>query len=1038
MSSIALGAIHAQRAGTQAESPKPPPPRDATRFSALGTGGPSDWEHFGAAEEVDDEELFAPKKDGRQGVPVQLDSVEVPPQVSPPQTEGEWPTPPVQPITTSMLNRDSYQPTPPPNPLGQQPPSQPPLHDDNRNDATITAHSLHTQQGFVMGDAMIAPLRVSRPSSQRNTPAQQQARHQPPPPAEGNFSISNSVPAAPLIDPQTHAALAAELKEKGESLERLRADSEKEKANLHAEVEQLKVVLETTKTHAKYERNVLTEQIDTMTVAAEQAKTHSDALTKEKDSTIERLKEDGEGKTDTINEKDAEITRLREELKTKEETIARGLTLVDDLKRQVEVKDGEIGNLKQQIENNQTAERLANDLRKQLEAEKSKEVPKPTPGMLIPDLDSWYAGSLERYIAMLRHEAHESVVENKIKVFTGFLRAESTARGIDYYSAPPPQTTQQQMSVQPLPVSQADHVASSNERDLKVQVPLAEPYNEDDTQYSPGGRPIVQHRPTVKSEEPPRSQQLSNVSSHAAAILTPTSSQEEGFSKVPAPVQSAPAEQSQYKAYVPTNVTQSDFGQTVHRQSVSSATPPALNPTLSYGNKKDEVFFGASSANRSLPSRPNTGGGATPDAFVPAPLSLQRPPTLAAKAPPNSGSAERLKSLLPGKVGVPLPNPQLEAVRKKLSSVPAETPSPVELTTTWEKSAALARKKNDAVRRKRQEESEEQTDQLFNDHEISYADIAVIEDEFKERELKLKAEEDRDEYKSYVEAVFDPVYNGLQEQIKELMELYIEVESLLSVAVSGRQGFEGSDAPLTETCLKLMEDLFEEIEQRHEKVDASVAERDKRYKKTEIQPLYAAGNITKMKQVEKHFADAEKDAALRARDEKAARVEDFVRMVESTVIAAVGVEQQEIQDIIEATRDLPPSPDNDGLMTHAKQTVLALGNSSKALLQLLNDIEIDIGGLILEGQLAAAKAEKQTDKALALEKQIADREKGLKDEFLRKESVLDQDREVIEEVIKAKGNQPAEGGGVELSEEELKKQRLSKALEEAKRRNGDL
>jgi hypothetical protein len=387
---------------------------------------------------------------------------------------------------------------------------------------------------------------------------------------------------------------------------------------------------------------------------------------------------------------------------------------------------------------------------------------------------------------------------------------------------------------------------------------------------------------------------------------------------------------------------------------------------------------------------------------------------------------------------VPLPNPQLEAVRKKLSSVSVETPSPIELTTTWEKSAALTRKKNDAARRKRQEESEEQTDQLFNDHEISYADIAVIEDEFKERELKLKAEEDRDEYKSYVEAVFDPVYNGLQEQIKELMELYIEVESLLSVAVSGRQGFEGSDAPLTETCLKLMEDLFEEIEQRHEKVDASVAERDKRYKKTEIQPLYAAGNITKMKQVEKHFANAEKDAALRARDEKAARVEDFVRMVESTVIAAVGVEQQEIQDIIEATRDLPPSPDNDGLMTHAKQTVLALSNSSKALLQLLNDIEIDIGGSILEGQLAAAKAEKQIDKVLALEKQIADREKGLKDEFLRKESVLDQDREVIEEVIKAKGNQPAEGGGVELSEEELKKQRLSKALEEAKRRNGDL
>ena len=1040
VSSIALGAIHAQRAGNRTESPKPvpPPSHQATKFSALGTGGPSDWEHFGGAEEVDDEELFAPKKDGRQGVPVQLDSVEVPPQVSPPQTESEWPTPPVQPITTNIPNRDTYQPTPPPNLSSQRPPMQPPQQGASRADVPPAAHTMQTQQGFVMDDAMVAPLRISRPSSQRNTPAQQQARHQPPPQAEGSFNNNNFAPAAPLIDPQAHAALAAELKEKGESLERLRTDFENEKAKLHAEVEQLKVVIETTKTHAEYERNVLTEQINTMKSTAEQTKTNSDALVKEKDSTIERLKEDGEGKADTIKEKDAEIARLREEAKAKEDTISKGHDFVDNLKRQVEVKDGEISNLKQQIENNQTAERLATDLRQQLEAEKSKEVPKPTPAMLVSDLDSWYAGSLERYIAMLRSEAHEAVVEDKIKVFTSFLKAESSARGIDYYSAPPPQENQQQNNGQPLPSTQRDLTTSSNDNDIKVKVPAAEPFDEDDIQYSPGGRPIVQHRPTLKPEESVRTQQTFNAPSNATGILTPTSSQDDGFNKTPTPVQSPPVEQSHYKAYVPASVTQSDFGQTVHRQSVSSATPPALNPTLSYGNKKDEVFFGTSPATRSLTSRPNTGDGTPPEAFVPAPLSTQRPLALATRAPPKGNPAERLTSLLPAKVGVPVPNPQLEKVRNTLSSALAEIPSLVDLTTPWDKSASVIRRKNDAARRKRQEESEEHTDQLFNDHEISYADIAVIEDEFKEKELKLKSDEDRDEYKSYVEAVFDKVYNGLQQQIKELMDLYIEVESILPTAVSGRKSFEGSDAAITENCLKLMEDLFEAIEQRHEKVVESVAERDKRYKKTEIQPLYAAGNITKMKQVEKHFANAEKDAALHARDEKAARVDDFVHMVEETVIAAVGVEQQEIQDIIEATRDLPPSPDNEKLLTRAKETVLALSDSSKALLQLLNDVEIDVGGSVLEAQLAAAKAEKQADKVAALEKQIADREAALKDEFKRKESVLDQDRSVIEEVIVAKANQPAEGGGVALSEEELKKERLSKALEEAKRRNGDL
>ena len=64
----------------------------------------------------------------------------------------------------------------------------------------------------------------------------------------------------------------------------------------------------------------------------------------------------------------------------------------------------------------------------------------------------------------------------------------------------------------------------------------------------------------------------------------------------------------------------------------------------------------------------------------------------------------------------------------------------------------------------------------------------------------------------------------------------------------------------TEESLKLLKELHDQVEIRHDKVVNAVSERDKRYKKTEIQPLYAAGNITKMKAVEKHFENAEKQA----------------------------------------------------------------------------------------------------------------------------------------------------------------------------------
>lgn len=1017
-------------------------------------GGPSDWEHFGGGEEVDDEDLFRAKRDGRQGVPVQLDSVEVQSQqVSPPQAQGEWPTPPVQ--RASVSNRDQYQPTPPPTiqrpaqgfVVGDNPNSQSSQQGSAPKDTVQATTGVHADQNYVVDDAIVAPLRVSRPPSQQNTPAQQHPRHQPPPETNNSFTVQDGEwgqqHATKPNDQHDNVAHVAELKAKDDAFARLREDTEQETADLRSEIEQLRVVIETTKTHAEHERKLLAEQIDSINASTEQAKNNADASIKEKNLTIERWKEDSEGKGDTIKEKDAEIAKLRDELKAKEEAITFERTLADDLKKQLEVKDVEIDNLKQQIQNNQTAESLAKDLKQQLEAERLKEAPKPSPAALVADLDPWYAGSLERYIAMLRSEAQETQVEEKIRVFTGFLKTESSARGLEYHRTPPsvPSHQPHHGDAQSLALPTRDSPAFADSKGLTVQLPPTEPPGEDDIQYSPGGRPMVQHRPTFKSETLGHTQQSVSVSSQSTMVLTPTSSQNDFASQTPTTAQSQNVEQqaqSQYRAYVPPISSQTETLQNTHRQSVSSAAPPVLNPTLSYGSKKDEVFFGASTATSSPSSRPTTGTSVISDVPVPAPLSTQHPHALATNSPLKGDPFEKLSKLLPAKVGMPQPNPQLEAIRKKLSSFSSSFVSLQEFTVPWEKSTSVNRRKNDESRRKRQEESEQQTDQLFNDHEISYADIAVIEDEFKETERKLKADEDKNEYQSYVEMVFDKVYNGLQQQIQDLMDLYFETETLLSMAVSGVKSFEGSDTVITQDCLKVLESLFEEIELRHEKVVEAVAERDKRYKKTEIQPLYAAGNITKMKQVEKHFANAEKEAVQRARSEKAGRVADFVRMVEATIISAVGVEQQEIQEIIAAVRDLPSSPDTEKLRTRAKETVLALGDSSKSLLMLLNDIEIDIGGSVLEAELAEAKAEKQPDKVAQLEKQISDRENLLKQELERKEKVLDQDRQEIDRVVSIEGSKAAEGGGVELSEEELKKERLSKALEAAKRRNGDL
>jgi hypothetical protein len=895
-------------------------------------------------------------------------------------------------------------------------------------------HGAPAQQGFVMDDGNWAAQTVQRQQTptqgRQQTPSQVQQQHAPPPANsafvmnDGGWGATQQTPTqaqsgwAPQAQVQNDYHIAelkakdAELKAKDDAYARLRADTEKEKTDLAAEIERLKAEIESTKNHVAGEKAGLSEQIESMKVAADEAKksvdtqiqaakSSADALVKEKETTIEWLKEDSEGKEDTIKERDATIA----------------------------------------------------DLRRQLEAEKSKEPPaqpQPTPADLIPDIDPWYAGSLERYIGMLRAEANEPQVEGKIDVFSGFLKAESGIRGLEYYSAPPPTLPVQEP---PAPAPREEPI-EPKKPEPQVQVPQQSNSDDDFVQYSPGGRPIVTQRSASKSQESVPSQQPVNMfatpehqalSNQSTTILTPASSVDDNYSKTPTPVQSPPEEPSQqhpqYKAYVPPAATtaQAQVEQS-HRQSLSFTQPPSILPLeiKKSAGKHDEIFFGDPQPASKPSSRPTTSASTTSDVAVPAPLSFMQQrsstPAVASSSSSKKAPLDTLSDLLPKVISSSTPNARLGDIRKESQEIKSDFSYVTDLLTKWEKAAALARKKNDTARHKRQEESESRTDQLFNDNEISYADIGAIEDEFKEKERLLKAQEDRDEYKTYVEEVFDNVYDSLQSDIKSLMDFYIETETHLHSSVSGVQAMNNTDAPTTKEALELLKDLHSQIEVRHDKVVAAVAERDKRYKKTEIQPLYAAGNISKMKAVEKHFENAEKQAAVRANGEKAERVGELVKITEDAVVRAVSVDQGDIDRIVTAIKDLKGDEEaREEVLGKAKETLAAVKASSKELLSFFNKQEISLNTAVLDAEIAQFRAENADPSHITgLEKEKVEGEKRINEEFERKVSVLDQDKDELEHLLQEKGLT------VQLSEEDEKKRRMKAALEEAKRRNGEL
>lgn len=1075
VSSIALANLHSQRVAKQTASPKPtslthptpPPPRDdASRFSALGTGGPSDWETFGTGDEIDDEAMFA-----RKPRPVQLDSTEIPAprQASPPSMQG-WPSPASTAPIDQSGRRDTYQPTPPtatvsPVHIHRTPPPKTPQQQSFANQAIEAPQQASPQQvqkyeapqdarhGFVMGEVLWgepdSPRQLHSASHKaqiEDVGATSTSRQGVQVPAPIQVPVTNAL--APSIetpkqkrpgatrffsDVGTTWGLSPKDKEQGgpwgskddsdlsaklqakdaelwrlrretkDEMEKFQAEIEASKAKFLVEIDRLKAAKGAAETLADEQSAQLNQQVETMKSAAEKAKIDADALKKENDLTIERIKEDIEGKEDRIKERDDMISNLRKQL--------------DDLQQQLGDLQRQLGDAHEQLAEAQTQHGNA---QKQLQEERTKaalEPPRPAASDLVPDLDPWYAGSLERYIDMLRGEAHEPQVENKIKTFKAFLKAESSIRGIEYYDAP-------------VPIPTAEHPkrtqSGDEKRELSIAVPQESP-DDDDFEYSPGGRPLLR-RPTAPVEASTAGHAPGVTSSQSTAILTPASSVQDDST----PIQSPPEEQNQpqYKAYVPPVMSTSSPSSVAQRQAgLTNITSP-----IGAGQTHDEIFFGSQGSSGPRVGHKSTSSDDTGGVPVVAPLNLGTSRPVSAGPPPKSNALDTLESLLlvrlsPDQFRPPTPSSDLEDLRKEAAAIKSNAIDVDEVTKAWEKSASLTRRKNDDARRKRHEETEEHNDELFNSDEISYAELKDLEAEQKAQENKLRIQEAQDEVKSYVETVFDKVYNALQGDIAKLNDLCIVAETLLQTSVSGVKSLGGGTAPSTRACLEVLIELHEQAEESHEQIVQAIAERDKRYKKTEVQPAYNAGDKAKLKTMERHFEQAEKQAICRAKNEKAERLGDLIKSAEEAVVGAASIEQNERSRIVGAVRDLPEGEHAD-VLKRASETLDLLRDSSKALLALFNRLEILLNTTEVDADVAQALIDSAPESKISeMHSERMAREAQLKGELARRIGVLDQDRDEAEQLIKGKG------GVVEPSSEQERERRLKVALEEAKKRN---
>ncbi|KAK8256428.1 hypothetical protein IWZ00DRAFT_499583 [Phyllosticta capitalensis] len=483
---------------------------------------------------------------------------------------------------------------------------------------------------------------------------------------------------------------------------------------------------------------------------------------------------------------------------------------------------------------------------------------------IIPDLDDWYQDSLDIFIQALRDESFAPDGPDKRKAFIEFVMYESELRNLpipweeslrfdDGSEVGHTETRSHESEV----VKNSFHGQRGPKTTLEIPTTPIERIDEDDEEYSPGGRPIIP-RPPFGANRPSEPSKSTGNNDNSAAnsetssqppIATPTSSKfDESSTVAPSPLK--------YKAF------QSDTSE-------QSSNQPSLRAFVA----SPETMDADTSNMFPMPLAPR------PKSSTPGPSS--KPPNATATA---ETTISRLKSLLEN---LPVSqnagdHPLVHHVNSTLAAIPDSEPYLRSIRLAFGSQERDKREKFEAERQERQDQASRLNDELFDDNEITFAQLKERERNEKEAEAAKAKAEEHDLYEEYATQVFDKSYARLHDDIGVAMQLLEELDAAATAAEqrlkndscaaetsssSTSADSYSANPPTLATCAKILCSIHAFLAARHALVAAAVSARDARYARAAFAPATAAGDQAKLKALESHFGHAQAEASLRASKE---------------------------------------------------------------------------------------------------------------------------------------------------------------------------
>lgn len=591
-----------------------------------------------------------------------------------------------------------------------------------------------------------------------------------------------------------------------------------------------------------------------------------------------------------------------------------------------------------------------------------------------------------------------------------------------------------------------------------------------EVQYSPGGRPVVDRLlKTGPGADAALPQDPSSAfeKDSTASSKTPGSAKHEDSPSSDRPIAVGLENSGAPKkpAYTPLkyNEDRSEVkNYLANRKSVcrpyATLTQGSLESASSFGREEDISLTGAANILTAPISQYNSSSHFKVDDVMEAATTTKQ------KALGGEGQAglrrfvkadfDPLLLVLPNSDAVIRESARILDLRSVMEAVPDDFTFIHQSVVAWDAKAKKQREDNDRQRYARQVESEQKIDSLFDDHEIGYGDIAELEIEFKRSEAAKKADEDRSEYQTFVSDVFNLVWTRLHYELDQLNPHYDQYSKLMDHTLAGKDMFEGLEGLALGPTMSSFLALHQKLEIRYQKAFEAVLERDRRLKKTEISPWYTLSNIAKVKQLEKQFADAEKKAIIEYCQQRDARANHLMDVLDQNTLRGVGANQDYMEAIMKAVRriasgrafaSVPGSNEpTNGLeeVEKAKATTALLASSSEQIVQTFHVADMLLNSADYEVSVAKAKVAKADMATLAKlkEERAKEDQKLMRDLEHRLALIREDSRRTNDEIVKLMlflfrdgraDSAPAPGEPADPKHEA----RIQRALEEAKMRN---